>query len=299
MTRTLLGLSFLLVSCFGAVASPQKLAFERGTGIWIANLDGTDAKKITKGSAPDISPDGTRIAFHMDESTNKDVTRHIAIADVATKKVTVFTKDIPRDKCQRAVWSPDGSHILFEIWTENDWHLAMINADGSGFRYVKIAQSSQKTLFSACWAPDGRSIYAQDFEFLYLFGLDGSELKHWNLKSLLPEFSLNGASNISLSPDGKTVLADAESETEAVNVPDWDGLAQSVWTIDLALGKAERLTPKGMMAWHACWLSPSRILFTSQSAAEKQPTIHEMSLPEKRSKLLLKNAQNPSAPRQP
>jgi TolB protein len=35
------------------------LAFERDEHVWVAKLDGSGAKKIGKGSAPDLSPDGT------------------------------------------------------------------------------------------------------------------------------------------------------------------------------------------------------------------------------------------------
>ena len=164
-----------LVSSFHAQASPQRIAFERGMAIWIANIDGSDPKKIAKGSAPDLSADGTRIAFHTDDSNNKDVVRQIAVVDVATKKVTVFKKEIPSDNCQRAIWSADGAHILFSIWTDSDWHLAVTNSDGSDFRYVKKAAPKNNSFWSACWAADGKSIYAQDLNNLYQFALDGKD----------------------------------------------------------------------------------------------------------------------------
>jgi hypothetical protein len=47
----------------------EKIAFARGgTDVWIANLDGTAAKKICHGVYPDISPDGARVAFNTQES---------------------------------------------------------------------------------------------------------------------------------------------------------------------------------------------------------------------------------------
>jgi len=85
MLRTFVCLSVVILSCLRVSAASQKLVFERGTAIWVSNLDGTNAEQIAKGSGPDISTDGTRVAFHTDESTNKDVTRRIAIVDLATK----------------------------------------------------------------------------------------------------------------------------------------------------------------------------------------------------------------------
>ena len=244
-----------------------------------------------------MSPDGTRIAFHTDEATKKDVTRQIAVVDVATKKVTVLSNEIPSDNCQHAIWSPDGARILFSIWTDSDWHLAMINADGSGFRYVKKATPARNSYWSTCWAPDGKSIYAQDLTNLYQFGLDGTEMKKWSLRSLFPKGSLSSGSSATVSPDGKTLLIDVDMEDEEANMPDWDGPPPSIWTVDIGSEKTTRLTPKGILAWHGSWLDSKEILFSSQSAKEKEPTLYRMNVAEKDRKSVLKNANNPSASR--
>lgn len=297
MIRTIFALSFLVVSSFCAWASPQQMAFERGTAIWIANADGSNARKITNGSGPDVSPDGTHIAFHTDASTGNDLVRQIAVIDVAIKKVTVFKKEIPSDNCQHAVWSPDGAHILFSIWTDSDWHLAMINADGSGFRYVKKAAPKNNSYWSTAWAADGKSIYAQDLTNLYQFGLDGTEMKKWNLHSLFPKGSMSSGSSISVSADGKTFLIDVDMDEEEANMPDWDGPPPSLWMLELASQKATRLSAKGVLAWHGGWLNSKEILFTSQSAKEKEPTIYKMSLAEKNRKAILKNGNSPTVSR--
>ena len=295
MRRLFFAIVCLLFSWSHAIAAAsQHFAFERGTTIWIANVDGSDAKKIAKGSGPDLSPDGTRVAFHTDDSNKKDVIRHIAVVDVATKKVTVFKNEIPSNNCQRATWSPDGTRILFNIWTDSDWHLAMIKADGTGFRYVKKATPKNNSFWSACWAADGKSIYAQDLNNLYQFALDGSEMKKWKLDSLFPKGGMNSGSNAEVSPDGKMMVVDIDMEEEEANMPDWDGPPPSVWALDIASGKATRLTPKGLLAWHGSWIDSKEILFTSQSAKEKEPTVYRMKLTEKDRKPVLKDANNPS-----
>jgi len=81
-----------------AFSAERHIAFERNNAIYIANLDGTNEKKIADGIFPAISPDGTRVAFNTVEKTS-DTTyvRHMAVIDVATGKVNVF-KDVPRRK---------------------------------------------------------------------------------------------------------------------------------------------------------------------------------------------------------
>ncbi|HEX7516829.1 MAG TPA: hypothetical protein VF345_06025 [Chthoniobacterales bacterium] len=92
--------------------------------------------------------------------------RHIAVADLANKKVTVFGKIIPSDNCYGPLWSPDGKQILFNIFVNADWQLGLIDADGREFRYLKKEATKSDPHYSACWSPDGRSIYVHDFQTL-------------------------------------------------------------------------------------------------------------------------------------
>jgi len=137
MNRVLaIGLVLTYTAALSLAAEPERVAFERGTAIWIANVDGSKAEKITEGSGPSLSPDGTKIAFNTDIPGDRGPARELAIADIATKKVTLV-KGIPSKNYQRALWSPDGKQILFTIWTGADWDIALISPDGSGLRYVR------------------------------------------------------------------------------------------------------------------------------------------------------------------
>ena len=80
-----------------AFPADRHMAFERNNAVYVANPDGTNEKKIADGIFPAISPDGTRVAFNTVEKTS-DTTyaRHMAVADIATGKVTVF-KDVPSE----------------------------------------------------------------------------------------------------------------------------------------------------------------------------------------------------------
>ena len=298
MVRAFVVVVSLIVGGFSSAAETSRsLCFERGTDIWVAGRDGGGAKKITRGSSPNISPDGKRIAFHTSGSEGNDVERRIAVADVASKQVKIFKSEVPSENCQHAVWSPNGAQILFSIWTDNDWHLAVIDADGSDFRYVKKAVPKGNSLWSACWAPDGKSIYAQNLDKLVQLRLNGSELKSWNLRSLFPKGGLSSASHFAVSSDGKTLLLDVEMEEESVKVTDWDGPPPAIWRFDFAEEKPTRLTPKGMLGSQGCWLDATNILFSSQASGEKQPSIYRMSRDGKERKVFLKNATMPSASR--
>jgi TolB protein len=296
MIRSIVALAALLFVDVSLGVEPRRVAFERGSGVWIANLDGTSAKKIARGTQPDISLDGTRVAFNTNSGNSKVLDRRIAFADIATAKVTIFKTEIPSDNCQHAAWSPDGSQILFSLYAEADWHLGLINADGTGFRYVKKAPATKGGFWSACWAPDGRSVYVQDLDNISQLDLEGTELTRRDLHELFPSAGLTSSSRMAVSPDGKTLVLDVEMD-EDVEREDWDGPPPAIWTLDLPAGTVTRLTPKGFFGWSPSWLGDEEILFVSKGAKEKQRSLYRMSRQGENRKLILKNVEAPSVSR--
>ncbi|HSI15025.1 MAG TPA: hypothetical protein VK961_23435 [Chthoniobacter sp.] len=258
--------------------STRKLAYEKDRKVWIANIDGTGAKKIGPGLFPSISPDGTRVTYNTEEQTGKTAwARHIAVTDLASGKQTVF-KDVPSDNSYYAKWSPDGSHIAFTLYDGKNWHLAMVNPDGTGFKYIKKAKDTEATLYSPCWAPDSKSLFAQDMKNIYRVGLDGSVIAQWEIKKSIANGDMSGDGRIDISPDGKKLLLGIDMGEEA-HRKDWDGPLPAVWTLDLESKKGTRLTSKKLFGWDGCWLDDSTILFISQAASEKTASLYKMSLP--------------------
>jgi len=276
-------------------AAQRKIAFEPRENIFVADTYGTHQKKIAAGASPEISPDGTRVAFNTvaDSKTRPGPERHIAVADVASGKVTVL-KDIPSDNCFGPVWSPDGSKLAFSIMAEKEWHLGLVNADGSGFRFVKNAGLKSEAFGAPEWARDGKSIFCHDLENIYQIDLDGNILKKWELSKILTDASMNGGDRLSISPDGKTLLMDVDcgAEHERKN---WDGPQPAIEKFDVAGDKAVRITGKDDFVWEPFWLTSDEFLCIMQKENENEPSIYRMSLDGKNAKLLVKHARTPSA----
>ena len=69
--RKVIAVAVTLASlCVTAFPSDRHIAFERNNVVYVANLDGTNEKKIADGIFPAISPDGTRVAFNTVEKTS-------------------------------------------------------------------------------------------------------------------------------------------------------------------------------------------------------------------------------------
>jgi TolB protein len=276
-------------------AAQRKMAFERSENIFVADLDGSHAKKIANGALPEISPDGTRVAFNTegDAKNRHGPERHIAIVDVASGKVTVLP-NIPSDNCFGPIWSPDGKQLAFSIMADKAWQLGLVNVDGSGFRFVKNAGLRPEAFGAPEWAHDGKSIFCHDLDNIYQIDLEGNVLKKWELAKILTDASMNSGDRLSISPDGNTLLMDVDcgSEHERKN---WDGPQPAIEELEITADKAVRVTGKDDFVWEPFWLGPNEFLCLIQKEKENEPSIYRMSLDGKNPTLLVKHARTPSA----
>ena len=88
-----------------------QLAFSYHGDLWIANADGSDARRLTAHLARDVhprfSPDGASIAFHNDRMGNDD----IYVMSTTGGEPRALTFHTTSDRIQ--YWTPDGKGVLF------------------------------------------------------------------------------------------------------------------------------------------------------------------------------------------
>jgi TolB protein len=276
-----------------AFPADRQIAFERNNAIYIANLDGANEKKIADGIFPAISPDGTRVAFNTVEKTS-DTTcvRHMAVVEVATGKVKVFT-DVPSDNSYYPSWTVDGKQILFTTRPHEVWDLIAINSDGTNFHLLKPGVQNEVTRYSPIWARDGQSIFCQDMTNIYRLGLDGTVIAQWTINKIIPNGDMSGDGRIDVSPEGKRLLLSIDMGEESGR-KDWDGPLPALWAFDLQSQKATRLTSKKLFGWDGVWIDKDNVVLLSQAAGEKEASIYRMSTDGKNLKRLIKNARFPT-----
>lgn len=259
-----------LLTCITAQAA-QIISFERGELIWIANLDGSNAKKLTKGSYPQISPDGKYIAFNIENNTNS-ISRFIKIMEITSGKIKQL-KNIPTDNSFNPTWSPDSKKLLFNTFVDNDWHLALINSDDSGYELIQ----NTKGEFSPAWAIDNKSFFSHDLETIYWMDIKGNIIKKWPLKTIIGNADMSSASRIQVSPDGKKLIMDIDMR-EIIHIKNWDEPPPALWMYNIVTNKSTRLTPKGLLAWSPFWINSEDYVFTTQKPNEKNSTLYRGSI---------------------
>jgi TolB protein len=165
------------------------------------------------------------------------------------------------------------------------------NADGGAFRILKKAGPNDQSFFSACWMPDGKSLFCQDLTNLYRIDLDGIVIKQWPLQQLFPKGDMDSNVCISASPDGGALLMDVNMDMDSGR-DGWDGPPPSIWEMDLSTEKAEPVTP--IFWWEPCWVNGDQFLCIEQGPKEKEPLIYLRSLDGKTRKVIVKDATDPS-----
>ncbi len=142
--------------------------------IFVISADGTELVQLTKddtqSSAPDWSPDGSKILF----------TRNIMGYD------EIFFMNSDGSYPQRLTnnqasdlfptWSPDGSKILFISDLDGDYEIYVMNSDGSN---LKQLTKNNVVDWSPDWSADGSKIAFESFDKsddeIYVMNADGRD----------------------------------------------------------------------------------------------------------------------------
>ena len=143
--------------------------------------------------APEVSPDGTSIAFARGNPGTGNV------------QIMVMDRDgenagyIPQITGWDPTWSPDGNQILFASGPGDAVQLFVVNRDGRGMRQVSNLPAIRGR---SDWSADGQSIVTYSGPAwnreVYIMNADGS-----NARQLTP--SGGNSQGPSISPDGKWV----------------------------------------------------------------------------------------------
>jgi TolB protein len=135
-----------------------------GYGLWRINADGTGLRIVTtetvgpnvdgpSDNLPQVSPDGTTIAFHRNLNYCGCYVATVNNAGGDLRQLTDLSL-----RAQNPNWSPDGKKIVFQMDSPNGGiDVGVVNADGTGL--TQLTFGNGKTFnFAPSFSPDGKKI---------------------------------------------------------------------------------------------------------------------------------------------
>jgi len=270
------------------------------TNIWLTQ--GSDAVPLTNLSksntdslGPIWSPDGRKIIFSSrraldgSDAVNTNSTFNIWAMNADGSGITPLTKlTALGTNSSDAVWSPDGSKIVFDssraldgsdaannAFTSNIW---VMNTDGSGAAPLTKLISKNADSFSPVWSPDGSKIVFESTR-----ALDGSDNSNsttnlWVINAdgsgvapLTKLTAFTTTENPVWSPDGSKIVFQS---TRALDGSDGANTNQTfnIWVVNAdgsGTSALTKLTANGASSFSPVW-SPNggKVAFTSQRALD-------------------------------
>jgi hypothetical protein len=165
----------------------------------VAKLDNNGSKSLGLGSAPSLSPDGTRVV-HIGPVVNSPADG-LYITDLASGNTTLLPGTTRGD--MNPLWSPDGQTIAFTrgpssglIGAPGPYNIMLTNVDGTNTRQLTEGMEAN---YAQAWMPDG------DRLLFTTVSRDSVSLQIMNVQTaeVAALFDTNYNGTVVVSPDGK------------------------------------------------------------------------------------------------
>ena len=138
-------------------------AIWRRSWIWKVNLDGSDPRRVTRGTDGRWSPTGRRLVVSSPTRTSDGELFRVN-ADGTGRKQLTYTRDLE----SAAAWSRDGRSILFTRY-RNAYVSSVYTMRPDGRRVSRLGPG-----IAAGWSPDGSKILYVLSSQLYVMNADGT-----------------------------------------------------------------------------------------------------------------------------
>jgi Tol biopolymer transport system component len=149
--------------------------------IWVVDADGENKRKLTDGTDPSWSPDGSQIVF----VNPRGYLYAMNASGTGIKHLTESGLSID------PAWSPDGKQIAFcsvsAVEGKDNWAIHVVNADGTNVRSLGEKPPPHQGGIDPAWSPDGSKIAYRYFigngnrPSLWVMDSDGQnrEMVYW------------------------------------------------------------------------------------------------------------------------
>lgn len=131
-----------------AAPATADLAFDHGGWIYVAREDGSESRRVTRGTGAAFAAVGSRMAFARFDRL------YVARADGTGERLLSRA-----GRGYGVTWSPDGRRIAFTShYRTGRFAVYVANADGTGVRPLLTPAHRNEESDSPAWSPDGKLI---------------------------------------------------------------------------------------------------------------------------------------------
>ena len=214
----------------------SRIAFDMDNDIYSVQVDGSEPVRLTDGPGSDTqpawSPDGTQIAYVHSKDGNYDI--WLMNADGSEPKPITSGPDLDL----QPAWSPDGTHLVFQSNRSGNPEIYVMAADGTD-----LTRTTRSPGFdgSPAWSPDGQQIaFASDRDGpgIYVMDAFGNNVRR------VAQATQVGPLDPEWSPDG--------SRLAYTGPPAGELRGTAIVVTDLSSGKASTIVAPGdlcCIAW--------------------------------------------------
>ncbi len=241
------------------VNSTGVLYFLRGTTLWRQCLPGGRASRLGAWLDPDVSPDGTQVAYTASlPHGGRGIGFGSLTGPAANKRIPV-----PGTNTYGPRWSPDGLRLLVNHWDEhyNNWRAAVVSPTQGQFAIVSVAPAhSDDTAYNLGWDASSASVwYVADGAAVVRVDLAGHELQRMDYHKVFPEpiRGLSSAETLEFSRSGMYMAVGIEATTAHEHGPLWP----SIVVAPLAGGPPALWTAPNLHGWSPRWASDGTLVF--------------------------------------
>lgn len=238
--------------------------------LWIMDADGSRNRFLTKGAAPEWSPDGTRIAYiAQGEPSGAQIFVRWMDAEGATSQITRLTESPGNFE-----WSPDSRSIAFAMLVpqQEPWSISMPSPP-AGASWTPAPRMITKTQYRM----DRRGFVTDGFTHLFVVPADGGTPRQitkgeWNVG---PRYSgIEYGAAISWTPDGSEIVFDGLMQQGE------EPLSESyIYAVDVETGQTRQLVDERGF-WTGPVVSPdgSSVAFTGTSLIDQTYAVADLYL---------------------